>query len=453
MDSQTEERVAPASFIQRSMWAAAQRYRNAPLNVMILPWRVHGALDLNVLQQAVTDLVRRHPTLRTHLRVNGGQLQQVVSARAAAQVQLHSVEQEEPDKRWQGALDLLKHQGRQALDMSKGDVFRPWLVRLSEQEHVLCLFVHHAMCDGWSSLNLINDLAALYAAELLGTDASLPAIEEQYADFASAQLAAHDSGAFATHLAYWKQELSEPPAPIALPTLVPRKGSRDWLACSPRTTASADSLAALRALAKARRVSVFSVLLSALAVLLHSRTGALDQLIGVPILGRWSPGAMRFVGCATNMLPARIRLEESMQLGELVTQVHATVRRLMAYGRVPLELVLREIHGPVVGGLPFPIWCQYRESTPPVIVDSGRLSFASMTIDRGTLLTELDVDMVGGPDGLECEFVYRPSLVGSSPIDEMMVDYSALLTALPRVMSQPLALVSAECRKGASASH
>ena len=73
------EGSAPASFVQRAMWAVAQRHRGAPLNVMILPWRIRGPLDVALLEAALGDVIARHPTLRTRLKLNAGQLLQIIA--------------------------------------------------------------------------------------------------------------------------------------------------------------------------------------------------------------------------------------------------------------------------------------------------------------------------------------------------------------------------------------
>jgi|GEM_PF-4355234 len=423
------ELVAPASYIQRTMWAAAQRHRNAPLNVMILPWRVRGPIDARALQLALADLVRRHHTLRTRLANVGGQLLQIVAPEAQVALTTHCSPGVDAATRWEAAVGLLRERGRKPLDLTAGEVFEPWLVQLGPEDHILCFFVHHAMCDGWSSHVLANELVALYGARLQGQMPALPAIEEQYADFAASQIAIYEAGGYADQIAYWRSELAALPLkPLELPTEAPRKGNRDWMARSPMLHWTAPTLTALRQLARAQRLSVFSVLLAALAVLLYQRTRAEDQIIGVSILGRWSPAAMRFVGCATNMLPARIQLRSAMGFDALAVQVHATIRRLMAYGRIPLELVLRELQGTLAGGLHFPVWCQFRESVPPVTLASTGLSLTSFVIERGTLLTELEVDMLGAPDGLVCEFAYRPALFDGGMIDGLMQDYGRLLT-------------------------
>lgn len=427
-----EEIVAPASYIQRSMWAAAQRHRHAPLNVMILPWRVRGAIDLPALRRALVDLVERHHSLRTRLANVDGQLMQIVAPEPQVMLNMRQADGDGDESRLRTAVAMLRERGCKPMDLATGSVFEPWLIALTPDDHILCFFAHHAMCDGWSSILLINDLVALYGAQLQGQAAELPTIDHQYVDFAKAQIAAYEAGGFADQIAYWVSELSNPPqTPVTLPTVAPRKGNRDWLARSPMVHSPASRLAALRQLARHQRVSVFSVLLSALAVLLHHRTGAEDLIIGVPVLGRWSPAAMHVVGCATNMLPARIRLHGALGFDALVTQVHGTIRRLMAYGRVPLELILRETQGTVVGGLPFPVWCQFRESTPPAMVAATGMTLSPFVVERGTLLTELDVDMLGGPDGLDAEFAYRPALFGADMVDELMRDYAQLLALIP----------------------
>jgi hypothetical protein len=425
------EIASPASYIQRSMWAVAQRHRDAPLNVMILPWRVRGEIDVSALRLALTDLLMRHRTLRSRLVALGGKLLQIVAPEVPLVLRMEIAQGDDEESRWRAVVTKLRQRGRESMDLTSGAVFETWLVGLSPTDHVLCFFVHHAMCDGWSSLVLINDLVALYDARVQGRVAVLPPIDEQYSDFASAQIATYEAGGYVEQIAYWRDELADPPRmPLALPTSAPRKGNRDWMARSPVLHAPGPTLAVLRQVARTHRVSMFSVLLAALATLLYYRTGAEDQIIGVPILGRWSASAMRFVGCATNMLPARIRLDGTMAFFELASQVHATVRRLLAYGRVPLELILRETQGPVVGSLPFPVWCQYRESAPAVGQQSTGLSLTPFVIERGTLLTELDVDMQGGSEGLQCEFAYRPSLFDGGMVDALMHEYGLLLALL-----------------------
>lgn len=419
--------VSPASFVQRSMWASAQRYRGAPLNVLNLAWRVGGPLCLATLEAAVHDLVQRHPTLRARLAMHGGQLLQEVRAPEPVAVELAHFEHGLPQERLRAAEAWLADGGRRPLDPVTGPTLAVRLAKLAIDDHVLCFYVHHAMCDGWSGQVIVRDLAKFYGARARGNRLEPPPLSIQYADTVQGQQKTYESGGYSEEIGYWKEELAEPGPPLLLPAPRPRKANRDFMANSPVLQEPPDALARLRESARRMKVSPFTVLLASLAVLLRHRTGLGDLLVGVPILNRWSPAEMEFVGCATNLLPARIRVSDSQRLDELCAQVHATVRRLLAYGRVPLEVILRETQASPFGGSLLPVWCQLREA-PPRLVDEGEgLTFETALIERGALLAELDVDALAGPGGLVTEFSYRPSLFDREWIDAFMGDFSALL--------------------------
>ncbi len=426
------ESTSRASYLQRSMWAAAQRHRDAPLNVMILAWRVLGPLDLELLQAAVDDVVARHPTLRARLALREGQLLQEVLTAEPVPVELREADGSTDWARLDAAVASLREGGRQRIDIASGRPLAVRVVRVSPADHLLCLYVHHAMCDGWSAQVIIRDLAACYAARSQRLAPALPPLAVQYADIAEQEILAFESGGFTQEIDYWRAELADPPPPLVLPASGARKGNRNFFARSPVHAEPTTALAALRAMARSLRVSTFSVLLSALSALMRGRTGAEDMIIGVPTLNRWSPAAMNLVGCATSLLPARIRSPGATGFDDLCRQVHSTVRRLLAYGRVPLELILRETQGSVLAGPVMPVWCQTREIAAPTVVGTTGLTMTPLTIERGTLLAELDIDMIECGEGLLCEFAHRVSLFEPEFIAALQADYGHILHAVMR---------------------
>ena len=422
--------AGPASFIQRSMWAIAQRHRAVPFNVIALPWRVRGALDADRLAAALTDVVDRHPALRTRLVMVGGQLMQAVAATEPLAPMPTDVGGATSECRLNAALALLRDATRMPINIVAGPPLRALWLRLDADDHVLALIVHHAVCDGWSRQIIVDDLVAFYAARLRGEPARLAPLSMSVVDHAQEQIETADRGGYAAELAYWRDELDGLAPPVALPVVAPRKGHRDFRAAAPRSLHDAQTLAALQARARGRRVSTFALLLASLAVLLHQRSGSEDIVIGVPTLGRWSPQAMTFVGCATNMLPARIRIDPAHSFDELAAAVHATIRRLLAYGRVPLELVLREIQHPMLSRPGFPVWSQLLATPPAVMVAGSTTTFAPLPVERGALLSEIDIDMLESAAGLQCEFAHRPALFGAEIMQGLMAGWSVLTATL-----------------------
>lgn len=416
------ERFSPASYVQRSMWASAQRYRGIPLNVLNLAWRVRGPLHPTTLEDAFFDLVERHPTLRARLVMRGGQLFQEVRAPEPVAVELAHFEHQPAQ-----AMAWLAGGGRRPLDPVTGPTFAVRLAKVAGDEHLLCCYVHHAMCDGWSGQVIVRDLARFYSARARGDRWEPQPLAMQYADVAEGQRKTYESGGFAEEISYWKRELADLGPPLVLPAVRSRKANRDFMANSPRHQTPPEALARLRESARRMKVSPFAILLASLATLLRHRTGLNDLVVGVPILNRWSPMEMELVGCATSMLPARIRLSDAQRLDQLCSQVHASVRRLLAYGRVPLEIILRETQSsPIGGNLPLQVWCQLREA-PPLVEEPKGLTFETVLIERGTLLAEIDVDALTDASGLMTEFAYRPSLFDPDWIEAFMDDLAMVL--------------------------
>ena len=318
------------------------------------------------------------------------------------------------------------------MDLTTGPPLRLLLLRLDATDHMLCIYVHHAMCDGWSSRIIMRDFAAFYEARTQGRTATLAPSALQYAEFAEWQIRTHESGGFATEIDYWRSELKNLPSPTELPVTRARKGNRDWTARSPQLALSADTLAALKAFARVNKSSLFAVMLSAVAVLLHHRTGVNDLVIGVSTVNRRTQAEMQVVGCVTNLLPARIRLSGSLGFRDLVGQTQATVRRLLAYGRVPLEAILRELAGPLSSGPVFPVWCQSREPSQATVLEPGGLSFAPFEVDRAAILCELEADLIETESGVDCVFAHRQSLFDAPVVASLMADFGSMLQLVVR---------------------
>lgn len=430
--------MTPASYAQRSMWAFALRYRTANLNEMVIPWRVRGPLRVDLMEAALGEVVARHATLRARLSYQHGQLYQVVMPPEPVCLPVVVVEGADSEARLAAAVALLNDPNRQALDIIGGPTFLVRLFRVGDDDHVLCLYVHHAMCDGWSIGILLREVMSFYRARLAGVAAELPPLTEQYADIAQWEMRAYEAGELDDEIRYWRGELGGLPPPITLPVIGTRKGNRDWRAGATHVHEPAPFMHGLRELAGKLRVSPFALLLAALAVLLRQRTNSEDLLVGVPTLNRWSAQAMQLIGYMTSMLPVRVRPAGALGFDALCGQVHSSIRKMLAYGRVPLEVLLRETALAPSGNTVFPIWAQFLEDAATADYEAAGLRFTPMATERRSLLAEIDVDMLGSATDWRCEFAHRTSLFDPDAMRAMLLDY---VGTLRHAMEQPRATV------------
>src|SRR5205823_4915619 len=145
--------------------------------------RFAGKLDVAVLEQAISEGVRRHEVLRTTF-APGEKAVAVVSEASPVSV---------PIAGWEA---LAKAEGeaaagkaavlavQQPFDLSRGPLLRAKLFELDPEHHILLLMMHHIASDGWTMGLLTSEIAALYQAFAAGAPSPLPELPIQYADYA-----------------------------------------------------------------------------------------------------------------------------------------------------------------------------------------------------------------------------------------------------------------------------
>ncbi|PON18486.1 hypothetical protein C2W62_07735 [Candidatus Entotheonella serta] len=181
-----------------------------------------GRLDVTALEQALTTLVARHESLRTHFGVEDGEPFQVIVAELSVALPMTDLRELNTAAQHEAISAALDQEWHQPFDLARGPVLRARLLQLVEDEHVFVFTCHHIVFDGWSVGVFYRELMALYAAFSQHQPDPLPPLSVQYADFTLWQRAWLESGALAEGLNYWHEQLADAPAQLTLPTDRPR---------------------------------------------------------------------------------------------------------------------------------------------------------------------------------------------------------------------------------------
>src|SRR5919109_3232952 len=177
--------------------------------------RFRGRLQPDVLEQAFTEIVRRHDTLRTTFATVAGA--PVGRLLEPFPLPLHVVDAEDEDE----VHRLAAAEIQTPFDLATGPLVRTTLYRLAPDDQVLLVTVHHIVADGWSLGVLYDELTALYDAFVRGLDSPLEEPPLQYVDYVEWQRGQASSEAQEAALRYWCGRLADA-ATLELPTDRPR---------------------------------------------------------------------------------------------------------------------------------------------------------------------------------------------------------------------------------------
>jgi hypothetical protein len=217
--SRADDGPAPLSFAQQRLWFLDQLAPGNPFYNLTAAVRLRAPIAHRVLEAALSEVVRRHASLRTTFPAPGGEPQQVIGP--PARVEIPVVDLRGTADREREAARQAAAAGRLSFDLARGPLLRAHLLRLGEGDWVLLLSVHHIVADGWSMGILFSELMALYSAAAAGAPSPLPEPRLQYADFAVWQRDWLSGERLETQLAYWKAQLDGVER-LELPTDRPR---------------------------------------------------------------------------------------------------------------------------------------------------------------------------------------------------------------------------------------
>jgi len=418
----------PLSFAQERLWLLQRLETSAAAYNIPVAVRLQGQLDVAALQRSLAEVVRRHESLRTRFAVtDAGPVQMIEPAtpfgfELADLTELAATEREAVARRWAAEL------ARQPFDLERGPLLRAVLLRLSEQEHVAVLVVHHIVSDDWSRGILIHELGILYAAYVAGQPSPLLDLPVQYADYALWQREWLQGGVLAQQVAYWRQRLADAPAALDLPSDRIRPPMQSFRGAVHRFAVSREVTRALGALARSEGVTLFMVLLAAFQVVLSRLSGQQDIVIGTPIAGRTHPQAENLIGFFVNMLALRTDLSGDPSFRGLVHRVREVALAAYAHQDLPFEKLVEELRpGRDLSRQPIFQVLFTLQDVPREELRASDLVLWPFEIDQVTAKLDLSVYLCETPEGLHGVLEYATDLFESPTVARVAGYFVTLL--------------------------
>ncbi|MCD0448728.1 amino acid adenylation domain-containing protein [Actinocorallia sp. API 0066] len=427
----------PLSYAQQRLWFLNKFEGPSATYNMPLALRLTGRIDAAALQDALTDVVERHESLRTIFPDSGGTPRQQILPASVARPQLEAVRTTEAA--------LPAELGRIAgypFDISAEPPLRAHLLSLSDELHVAVLNTHHVATDGWSLAPLARDVITAYAARAAGAAPQWAPLPVQYADYTlwhQALLGAEDDPAslLSRQLAYWADALAGLPDQLDLPADRPRPDEASYRGGTVRFTLSADVQRGITELAARTQTSPFMVAQAAYAVLLSRLGGGEDIPLGSPIAGRTDEALDDLVGMFVNMLVLRTDVSGDPTFRELVGRVRETDLAAYAHQDVPFERLVEVLnparhmgrHPLFQHGLTFQNNPEARLELEGFTARPEPLHAAVSRFDTLLMLTErFGAD--GAPAGLDGELEYALDLYDPATARTLVARFERLLTGL-----------------------
>jgi amino acid adenylation domain-containing protein len=430
----------PLSFAQKRLWVIDQLDPQSAAYNIPMAVRFHGALDTGALQQALSEIVRRHEILRTTIKTIDGEPMQVISPAGPLDLDLTNLDDLPAESREAEAQRRAQTEARRPFDLARGPLMRVSLLRLAEQDHVLLLTMHHIVSDAWSAEIFVREFAALYETFSRGEPSPLSELPIQYADYAVWQRNHLQGDTLNRELDYWRSQLSDAPVLIDLPTDHPRPAVQSHRGATRSYFLDQEVLEGLQKLSRHEGVTMFMLLLAAFKALLFRYTNQTQIVVGTPIAGRRRIDTEGLMGFFVNTLALSTTVNGDESFLQLLRRVKGVCVGAYAHQELPFEKLLEELqpersssHSPL-----FQVMMSYQNKERLAVQLHG-LRLSRMELEFETAKFDMVLRAIERERGLELRVAYRTDVFESTTIDQLMDHYKCLLAGITSYAEQHIA--------------
>lgn len=334
-----ESRVDAATVGQQALYFLHLSAPYSPAYNVASACRVVTAVDDQTVQTASELLVQRHESLRTTMEFQSGHLKRRIHR--DAKVDFGTVDARDFDETT--LADRVKAEYERPFDLESGPLLRIRWFRVSENEQILLVALHHIVFDAWSLWILQDELFQILAQVHGGEIAKLPSPAATYSDFAIHQQDWISSDEGKQDLKYWSEELAGPLPSLDLPTDFRRPTRSEFRGATLRFDVPATLTQDLRDVAKSLRVTPFALSMAIFKVLLHRITGQDDLILGTTTSGRSKPEFNNVIGYFVNSLSIRSDASNDPSFADYATQIKTKVLGAIKHQGYPFVSIVDKL--------------------------------------------------------------------------------------------------------------
>ncbi|MGE6631996.1 amino acid adenylation domain-containing protein [Bacillus sp. NPDC077027] len=431
----------PMSYAQQRQWFLYQLEPDLPFYNNTISFRMKGPIDYDVLQDSVDRIVERHETLRTSFTMSGDEPLQIIHPVTINRIELIDLGWiESMADREKRAVALAREEANTPFRLEEEAVFRSKLVRLSEEDHLLLVSIHHIVSDGWSIGIVAKELSQCYTAIIEQRTPQLPDLPLQYADYSLWQKEYINGDMLDQQLAYWKEQFATPVPDLELPYDHPRPSVQAYRGKTKKWQLSQELSHQLEVQSRRTESTLYMTMLSAFSTLLHRLSAQDEFVIGSVIAGRNRAEIEHLIGFFVNTLALRMDHSGNPSFEELLKRVKQTTLGAYANQDIPFEMVVDELNiERDASKQPLFQVMFVLQNLPLTASRMGEATSVLSIEDNDTAKFDLSLFVFEGEEGLKITLEYNADLFADETMSRLLQYYENILNSICEAPNQPIA--------------
>lgn len=343
----------PLSYAQKRLWFFDRLETGNNVYNMPISLRIEGDLNYAAMEQAIHSLTQKHSILRSRYGLEHSDPYYTISPKSST-ISLVNIADLQGAKRLEVYHQWMDDVCSYPFDLEKGPLFRAVLLKTDKNSHVLVLNMHHIVSDGWSIGLIGKELESFYnkweqeiASDSNGEKRLNESMFEDealgYHEYTKWQLQLEEHGDLDRQIDYWKEQLSDIPRLLELPTDFPRPAIKSYKGKTTTFDIDHEQFKQLKKLAQQTKTTPYMVLMAVFGIILYKYTGEKTLPIGSPVANRKKEEFESLIGFFVNTLVVKLTLEPEKTFLDLLQHVRTHVLEALQHQDVSFEQLVEEL--------------------------------------------------------------------------------------------------------------
>ncbi len=430
----------PLSHSQLVFWLLEQQNPETGIYNKPRVFRIHGKVNPEVMERSLNALRLRHEILRVRFVAGVDGPVQIVDEGGCLPLPVTDLSAMDTEKRELEAMRLALQTVREPLNLAGGEVQRTRLIRLSDDEFMLCIAEHHVVNDGFTGSILLEELGAVYDAFAAGETNPLPAPVLHYTDYAVWERQWMRGQRLDDEMQYWRTLLQGVPTIVSLPADFAPDTEPDRRGNLRSRMLPAELLLGVQSLAQAYGTTRFTVMAAALRLLLARWSGQSDFLVGTTASNRSRSGCERMPGPFVNPLPLYNPIHAGDTARDLLNREKTAVMEAFAHQDCPFARIVEAVNPErTTDDNPLFNVGLVMENFPEIELKGRYFEAEYLNFDPEVSLLDLRFIAVEKHGGLRLSCEYKSALFTPQTVEGLLQAYADLLAMMVENSDKPLA--------------
>ncbi|WP_298516676.1 non-ribosomal peptide synthetase [uncultured Kordia sp.] len=331
----------PLSSAQLRMWTLSQFENADRAHNIVQAFEFSGELQHAILEKAIAKVVARHEILRTQF---------IIDQENNVRQKFHSIAEFQHDLTFTNEATLsevntiIEEKYTTVFDLQKGPLWNVTIAKVSEQQHILILTIHHIICDGWSMKILAKEVLTNYH-DLLhkSKQEALPELSIQYKDYVAWLNMPNQEQQIQKEEAYWLDKFKGEIPHIKFPTSKKRPALKTYNGDSVSTSFSKELSESIKHYVAKSESTLFMTLLAGVNSLLYRYTNETDIIVGTPTAGRIHEQLEDQLGLYLNTLAIRTQFDKEINFAALTNLVKDELSKTYSHQLYPFDKLVDKL--------------------------------------------------------------------------------------------------------------